>query len=49
MPNENKPQKLKPEKNPAGMKLLHTLHGHTGIIYGTTWDVLVVAQCIRYI
>ncbi len=33
MKTANKPKQLKPEKNPAGMKLLRTLSGHTGNIF----------------
>ncbi|MGR3318224.1 MAG: hypothetical protein ACUZ8O_07050 [Candidatus Anammoxibacter sp.] len=30
--------KLKAVKCPEGMKLLHTLRGHKGIIYGLSWS-----------
>ena len=41
MKTANKPKKLKPEKNPAGMKLLRTLHGHADLVYGIAFSRMV--------
>lgn len=47
MKTANKPKKLKPEKNPAGMKLLRTLHGHADLVYGIAFspDGKKIASC----